>query len=73
MKRLEEKLRSESSFCSKCGSSRVKRIPPQTWFIWECKNCGYKGPIIIKDSELAVGIREKYLKTKRLGRVKKRR
>jgi len=51
-------------FCPKCGSSDIFWASglPQLWSIWECKECGYRGALIIEDSKLATKIRENYLK-----------
>jgi len=51
-------------FCPKCGSAEVCWASglPQLWSIWECKECGYRGALVIEDSELATKIRERYLK-----------
>jgi len=37
---------------------------PQFWSTWECRRCGYRGPVILEDSETAVKLRENYLKKK---------
>jgi DNA-directed RNA polymerase subunit M len=51
-------------FCPKCGSDKIYWASglPQLWSIWECKECGYRGALVIEDSELATKIRERYLK-----------
>jgi len=52
-------------FCPKCGSTRMYWASglPQLWSIWECKECGYRGALVIEDSESAAKIRERYLKS----------
>jgi len=52
-------------FCPKCGSSDIFWASglPQLWSIWECKECGYRGALVIEDSKLATKIRENYLKS----------
>jgi len=52
-------------FCPKCGSAEVYWASglPQLWSIWECKDCGYRGALVVEDSELATKIRERYLKS----------
>ncbi len=49
-------------FCPKCGSSDVSWASglPQLWSIWDCKNCGYRGALILEDSKLAEKLREEY-------------
>lgn len=51
-------------FCPKCGSAEIYWASglPQLWSIWECKECGYRGALVIEDSELATKIRQRYLK-----------
>ena len=47
----------EGVFCPKCGSANVNFSvfyrPP----IWKCPDCGYEGPLIIEDRNLAEKIR----------------
>ncbi|MFZ0965183.1 MAG: hypothetical protein WAN82_00955 [Candidatus Bathyarchaeia archaeon] len=49
-------------FCPKCGAANVFWASglPQLWSIWECRNCGYRGALIIEDGELAEKLKEKY-------------
>jgi predicted nucleic-acid-binding Zn-ribbon protein len=51
-------------FCPKCGSTEIYWASglPQLWSIWDCKECGYRGALVIEDSKLATKIRERYLK-----------
>jgi ribosomal protein S27AE len=49
-------------YCPRCGSSDIEWVLPQDWSKWECKHCGYIGPVIIEDGELAVKIKEDYEK-----------
>ncbi len=57
-------IRRELKFCPECGSTNIYWASglPQLWSIWECRDCGYRGTLIIEDSGLAMKIREKYLK-----------
>jgi len=50
-------------FCPKCGSAEIFWASglPQLWSTWECKECGYRGALVIEDSKLATRIRERYL------------
>jgi len=52
-------------FCPECGSLEVDWVLPQTWSKWECKACGYIGPLIIEDGDMAEGIRKEYEKKKK--------
>jgi hypothetical protein len=36
---------------------------PQFWSIWDCHNCGYRGPVILDDGIIAKKLREDW-KTK---------
>jgi ribosomal protein L37AE/L43A len=53
-------------FCPRCGSTDVFWASglPQLWSIWECRRCGYRGPIILEDSEMAAKLRESYSQRK---------
>jgi len=49
-------------FCPKCGSTNVFWASglPQLWSIWECRNCGYRGALIVEDGKLAKKLKEDY-------------
>jgi len=49
-------------YCPECGSSSIKWVNPQMWSLWICYDCGYQGPVVIEDEELAEEIRKRYLK-----------
>jgi len=49
-------------YCPRCGSPRIEWVLPQTWSKWECKDCGYIGPLIIENGEIAEEIRKDYNK-----------
>jgi len=51
-------------FCPKCGSTNVfwAHGLPQLWSIWECRECKYRGPLILEDSKLAAKLRKKWKK-----------
>jgi len=51
-------------FCPRCGSTNVFWASglPQLWSVWECRDCGYRGPLILEDGKLAAKLREEYLK-----------
>jgi predicted RNA-binding Zn-ribbon protein involved in translation (DUF1610 family) len=54
-------------FCPKCGSTEVfwAQGLPQLWSIWQCRNCGYQGPVILEDGKTAEKIQEKWKKQNR--------
>ncbi|WNZ30492.1 MAG: hypothetical protein IAX21_06440 [Candidatus Bathyarchaeota archaeon] len=52
-------------YCPRCGSTKVfwGSGLPQLWSLWECKNCGYKGALILEDGKLGQKLREEWQKT----------
>lgn len=54
-------------FCPKCGSREVFWASglPQFWSVWQCRECGYRGPFILEDGKLASKIRKDYSNKKR--------
>jgi len=66
--------RKKLKFCPKCGSAKIYWASglPQLWSLWECKECGYRGALVIEDGELAAKIRERYLKFVEREKVTKR-
>ena len=53
-------------FCLKCGSTNVFWASglPQLWSLWECRNCGYRGLLILEDGKLAEKLREEWKEKK---------
>ncbi|MFO8077184.1 MAG: hypothetical protein R6U21_00875 [Thermoplasmatota archaeon] len=49
-------------YCPRCGSSNIEWVLPQDWSKWECKHCGYIGPVIIENGEIAEQIKKDYKK-----------
>lgn len=51
-----------TKFCPRCGSSNVfwASSLPQLWSVWDCRNCGYRGALILEDSRLAEKLRKDY-------------
>lgn len=49
-------------YCPRCGSPEIEWVLPQDWSKWECKSCGYIGPLIVEDGEIAKEIRKDYHK-----------
>jgi predicted nucleic-acid-binding Zn-ribbon protein len=54
----------KTRFCPKCGSTNVFYASglPQLWSLWDCRNCGYRGALILEDSKLAVKLRREWIK-----------
>jgi DNA-directed RNA polymerase subunit M len=51
-------------FCPKCGSTDVfwAQGMPQFWSLWQCRNCGYRGALILEDGNLAAKLQEDWKK-----------
>ena len=49
-------------FCPKCGSTDVfwAQGLPQLWSLWQCKNCGYHGALILENGNLAAKLTEEW-------------
>lgn len=45
--------------CPRCGSTNVFWASglPQLWSVWECRDCGYRGPLILEIEEGEVAAR----------------
>jgi DNA-directed RNA polymerase subunit M len=56
----------KTKFCPKCGSTNVFYASglPQLWSIWDCRNCGYRGALILEDGKLAAKLRKEWIKKK---------
>jgi hypothetical protein len=35
---------------------------PQFWSLWQCRNCGYRGPLILEDGNMAAKLKEDWHK-----------
>lgn len=52
--------------CPKCGSSRLYYfIGFKAGQIFVCKDCGYQGPLVIEDGELAGEIRGRWIEKRK--------
>jgi transcription factor S len=53
-----------AKFCPSCGSTDVfwAQGLPQLWSIWQCRNCGYQGPVVLEDGKTWDKIQEKWRK-----------
>jgi len=51
-------------FCPKCGSTDIFFASglPHLMPLWECRHCGYRGALIIKDGELSKILQKEYMK-----------
>jgi len=61
---MSRESRRDLKFCPRCGSGNVFWASglPQLWSLWECRDCGYRGPLIVEDGKIASKIREEFLK-----------
>ncbi|MFQ5758615.1 MAG: hypothetical protein ACE5IF_02940 [Candidatus Bathyarchaeia archaeon] len=61
-----ERVMKHVKFCPTCGSTDVFWASglPQLWSTWECRRCGYRGPVILENSETAAKLRQNYSKKK---------
>jgi transcription factor S len=60
----QKKKHSLAKFCPKCGSTDVfwAQGMPQFWSLWDCRDCGYRGPVILEDGNLAEKLKEEWKK-----------
>jgi len=60
-------MNKRKSFCPECGSENVFWASglPQLWSHWECRNCGYRGPLIIEDGKIASKIKEEFMEKRK--------
>jgi len=56
----KEARKREVKFCPQCGSTDIYYASglPQIWSIWECRRCGYRGPVVVEDGELGKKLSE---------------
>ncbi|KUO42378.1 MAG: hypothetical protein APZ16_02770 [Candidatus Hadarchaeum yellowstonense] len=69
-------MRSQESqrYCPRCGSARLRWASglPQLWSVYDCEECGYRGPLVVEDGELAEKLRKRWLRGLASGRIRKR-
>jgi len=60
------KVQKGSNHCPRCGSTKLVWASglPQLWSVYDCKECGYRGPLVIDDGKLAKSIRSRWLREK---------
>jgi predicted nucleic acid-binding Zn ribbon protein len=47
-------------FCPRCGSTDISLVIPGLIDMWNCKECGYRGALAVKDGAIRGKIRSKY-------------
>lgn len=62
--KLERRTKRGLAFCPKCGSTDVSFASglPQLRSSWDCRNCGYRGELILEDGKMASKLAEEYAK-----------
>lgn len=62
-----ERVLKRTKYCPRCGSTKVFWAYglPQMWSLWDCKNCGYRGVLIIEDGKAAAKLRKNYERKKK--------
>jgi predicted RNA-binding Zn-ribbon protein involved in translation (DUF1610 family) len=62
-KKQKKKLAS-LKFCPRCGSTDVfwAQGMPQFWSLWDCRDCSYRGPVILEDGNMAKKLQEEWKK-----------
>jgi len=62
-----ERVVKRTKYCPRCGSIKVfwAHGLPQMWSLWDCKNCGYRGSLIVEDGNAAAKLRKDYERTKK--------
>jgi predicted RNA-binding Zn-ribbon protein involved in translation (DUF1610 family) len=65
IKRVSERI----TYCPTCGSTNMFWASglPQLWSLWECRECGYKGALVLEDGKLAEKLRKEWGKKHREG------
>lgn len=47
LQRCYEEIKGPKKVCPNCGSLGIEWLLPDLWSIWECRNCGYRGTIVV--------------------------
>ena len=47
LQRCHEEVKGPKKVCPNCGCLGIEWLLPSLWSIWECRNCGYRGTIVI--------------------------
>jgi len=60
LKRASDRVK----YCPTCGSNNIFWASglPQLWSLWECKECGYKGALVLEDGNLGEKLRKEWIK-----------
>ena len=57
-----ERVVDRIKYCPTCGSPNMFWASglPQFWSLWECRECGYKGALILEDGNIATKLRKEW-------------
>lgn len=66
-KSSKQKIHASAKFCPRCGSTDVfwAQGMPQFWSLWDCRDCGYRGPVILEDGNIAEKLQEEWNKKRK--------
>jgi len=67
MSKKQKKKLASLKFCPRCGSIDVfwAQGMPQFWSLWDCRDCGYRGPVILEDGNMAEKLQEEWKKNRK--------
>jgi preprotein translocase subunit SecY len=60
--RVNEEIKGPAKMCPSCGSRGIEWLLPGIWSIWECRNCGYRGTLVIEEEKKAGNIPDDIIK-----------
>ena len=60
IKSISDKIK----YCPTCGSTNIFWASgfPQFWSLWECRECGYRGALVLEDGKLGAKLRKEWEK-----------
>ena len=63
-KKPKKRITDRIKYCPTCGSINIFWVSglPQLWSLWECKECGYKGALILEGGDLGAKLRKEWNK-----------
>ena len=52
----------DEKYCPVCGSTKIHWASgfPQFWSFWDCKECGYRGALVLEDGTLGAKLRKEW-------------
>jgi len=63
----EDEHKRDVKCCPVCGSTNIHWASgfPQFWSLWECKECGYRGALVLEDGILGAKLRKEWKKSQK--------